>query len=282
MRFNAIVFGSVFTVTLFSLPGFALPVTTNCIPANNLSIPADSLVQSGITQEEFESLLTKVEQVYTPIFTSLGAKLKINHRWDDNAVDANAMRFGQTWVVNMYGGMARHRQMTVEGMTLIACHEVGHHVGGFPRSHWASGEGQSDYYGALKCLRRVWSNDDNINIVTKLPVPQSVNQKCSSQFKTPSDVALCMRSAMASLSMARLLGELRGDGTPDFDTPSKTVVTSIEYGYTHSQCRLDTTYAGSVCPVDSSIDISETDPNQGVCSRQLGMVIGARPQCWFP
>lgn len=280
MKFIAILVLNV--VSLISLNTSALPVSTNCIPANNLSIPEDRFMPSGISKDEFETLLTKIEQVYTPLFAALGAKLRINRRWDDNAVDASAMRFDKTWVVNMYGGMARHRQATVEGITLIACHEIGHHVGGFPKSSWSSGEGQADYFGALKCLRKVWANDDNINIVAKMPVPESVKQKCLTQFQSQNDVALCMRGSIAGLAMARLLGELRGDGTPDFDTPSKTVVTAIENGHTHSQCRLDTAYAGSVCSVDSSIDVSDTDPDQGVCSRKLGMAVGVRPSCWYP
>ncbi|OQW46922.1 MAG: hypothetical protein A4S09_03175, partial [Proteobacteria bacterium SG_bin7] len=256
-------------------------LTTKCIPANNLSIPANNLIQTGISKDEFDLILNKIEQVYTPIVTNLGAKLRVNRRWDDNAVDANAMRFGTTWVVNMYGGMARHRLMDVEGMTMIACHEIGHHVGGFPRDSWYSGEGQADYYGALKCLRKVWANDDNLSIVAKLPVPSSVGQKCLSQFKTQADVAICMRGAMANLSMARVLAELRGESTPDFETPSKTVVTATVLGHTHSQCRLDTGYAGSLCSVDQTIDVSDADPNVGVCSRKAGISVGVRPLCWY-
>ncbi len=269
------------TSLLFSLPSFAFEASTECIPPNSLHISQNSLNQTGITLEEFELLLDKVENIYAPIFTDLGAKLKINRRWDDNAVDASAMRFGTTWVVNMYGGLARHPQMDVEGLTLIACHEIGHHVGGFPRAHWASGEGQSDYYGSLKCLRKVWAKDDNVAIVSKLDVPASVSQKCLSQFKTKTKVALCVRSSMASLSMANVLAKLRGDGDPHFETPSTTVVSSIEHGHTPSQCRLDSTYAGSVCNVDQAVDVSETDPDAGVCSRKLGMTIGVRPLCWF-
>lgn len=191
------------------------------------------------------------------------------------------MRFDTTWVVNMYGGMARQRKMTVDTMMMIACHEIGHHVGGFPRSAWASGEGQADYYGGLKCLRKVWANEDNIAVVSKMSVPSSVNQKCLAQFTRESDAALCKRIAMAGQSLTILLADLHREGAPNFETPSKTVVSSIELGLNPLQCRLDTIYAASICNVDPDLEVSDTDPHQGVCSRKLGTSLGARPLCWY-
>ncbi len=265
----------------FSSNSLAFKISGECIPRNNFKISIMNKQQSGISKEEFELMLTKVEAAYAPIFADLGAKLKINRRWDDDLVDASAMRFNSTWVVNMYGGTARHPSSTVDGMTLIACHEIGHHVGGFPRDGLLSVEGQSDYYGALKCLRKVWANDDNISVVNNLNAPISVTQKCSNQFKTRSDVALCIRGAMAGRSMARFLAAIRGESSPNFETPSNTVVAKIETGHFHSQCRLDTLYAGSLCNIDQSVNVSEVDAYAGVCSQKQGLEIGMRPKCWF-
>ncbi len=268
-------------VSLFCSYSLAFKISGECIPQNNLKISIMNNLQSGITKEEFELLLTKVEEAYAPIFANMGVKLKLNRRWDDNSVDASAMRFGNTWVVNMYGGMARHPNSTVDGITLIACHEIGHHIGGFPKDQWVTAEGQSDYFGALKCLRKVWANDDNVSIATNLNAPALATQQCSNQFKTQTDIALCIRSAMASRSMARLLAVLRGESSPNFETPSKTVVAKIEMGHFHSQCRLDTLYAGSICSADHTINVSDTDAYAGVCSQKQGLEIGMRPKCWF-
>jgi hypothetical protein len=69
-------------------------------------------------------------------------------------------------------------------MTLIICHELGHHVGGFPfvsgtpfGGYWAATEGQSDYYSTQVCARTMWDKETAINagftervsFVTELP-----------------------------------------------------------------------------------------------------------------
>ena len=64
--------------------------------------------------------------------------------------------------------------ITVDGMALVACHEMGHHMGGAPKidgwygSSWATNEGGADYYGTLKCARRFFAGDDNASIVKTL------------------------------------------------------------------------------------------------------------------
>lgn len=254
--------------------------TTECIPKNNLLIP-ESMNFSGITKEEFMDVLDKVEKVYAPIIEEHGATLDVVRSWDDDTVNAQAWQTGKTWHIEMFGGLARHEETTVDGMALVACHELGHHVGGMPRQTWASNEGQSDYYGSLKCLRKVWAKDDNQAIVAKLEIPKTVSDKCSSEHKNANDAAICMRGSLAGMALGRLLGSLGGQKMPKFETPDSKIVKKTNHAHPRAQCRLDTYFAGSVCKVEHTVDVSNTDAEVGVCSRKFGETAGVRPLCWF-
>ena len=67
------------------------------------------------------------------------------------------MRLLNEWRVVIYGGL-EHPLLTLDGLTAVICHEVGHHLGGFAfktsilGDNWAATEGQSDYFAAHRCL----------------------------------------------------------------------------------------------------------------------------------
>jgi hypothetical protein len=79
--------------------------------------------------------------------------------WGDNTVNAYAWKQGSTRHVAILGGLLRHVYVKQEGAGLVLAHELGHHYGGeprYPNNPWASCEGQSDYWGALIGMRKVW------------------------------------------------------------------------------------------------------------------------------
>ena len=130
------------------------------LPPNDMKIPVGDFRAKGIQEEMFNSVLDRVQAVYGPIVAQHGGELVINRKWDDPTVNANAQRYGSRWIINMYGGLARHPAVTPEGFATVACHELGHHLGGFPKiwglfGSWASNEGEADYFATLKCLRLV-------------------------------------------------------------------------------------------------------------------------------
>lgn len=247
-------------------------------PENNLKIPV-SMNLSGITEEDFNSALDKVEAIYAPIIASHKAKLVVARYWSNDTVNAYAEQDGFKWIISMFGGLARHPEVTKDGFTLVACHELGHHVGGFPKRGWASNEGESDYYGTLKCLHRVWGDEDNVGIVANMTIDTAAKIACESQWSNAADAALCQRSAMAGKSLARLLAQLMGtQEMPEFETPDKNKVDETVDYHPAAQCRLDTYFAGSLCTVDFNIDVDDVDPTVGVCA--FGET-GGRPACWF-
>ena len=118
--------------------------------------------RTGLTEEEFNTVLDEVKEIYTPIFEELNKTFVVNYLWTNNQVNATAQQQGSRWIINMYGGLARHEHATLDSFRVVACHEIGHHLGGAPRRSgwwgsigWASNEGQSDYYANFICMKKL-------------------------------------------------------------------------------------------------------------------------------
>lgn len=259
------------------------------LPENNWKIPVNAKRLGGLTEAQFNASLDKVETLYAPIVASMGATLKVIRNWSDPTVNAYAQQVGKEWKVSMFGGLARHETITEDGMSLVICHEFGHHIGGAPKkvspwsNPWASNEGQSDYFATSKCLRRAWMSENNEEIVAAMAsVPASLTQSCQQQWTTPADQAMCVRGGMAGLSVAKLFQALSSESKePMFDTPdAKQVTATIDY-HPATQCRLDTYLQGALCEKAFSEDFENASEVTGSCHGSVGHTIGLRPLCWF-
>jgi hypothetical protein len=120
-----------------------------------------------------------------------------------------------------------------------------------------------------------------MRVLRALDAPDSVRIACRASFKVDNDAALCIRTSMGGLALGTLLADLGGDPAPDFDKPDTTQVKSTDDQHPAAQCRLDTYYAGAVCPVDYKVDTNGTDPTIGACSQEKGDKVGFRPRCWY-
>lgn len=255
------------------------------LPENNLSIPVGDKMAGDMTEARFLEIVGKVEAVYSPIITAMGATLKMNNNWKSTTVNASAQQYGKVWQVNMYGGLARHRLTTDDGFMMVVCHELGHHIGGAPRydrnTDWASNEGQSDYFAGLKCMRRVLENEDNVSFVANMKIDEEATKQCSAVYKSASEVALCQRVAMAGKSLGSLLGDLGGNSNVNFNTPDKKIVKVTNDAHPAGQCRLDTYFQSTLCDKAISDDVSREDAIAGTCIAKDGYTKGVRPLCWY-
>src|SRR5258708_747059 len=88
------------------------------LPPNDMRIATASADDKGITKEQFEQVMDRGQEIYGPIIAARGGKLVINRLWEDETVNASAQRMGSDYVLNMYGGLARHETITQDGMAL--------------------------------------------------------------------------------------------------------------------------------------------------------------------
>lgn len=250
-----------------------------------------------MTEQEFNQVIDKVYNALEPSVRLHGGSLDVNRAWKDSTVNASSMQMGKSWKVNMYGGLARRPEITNDGFTVVMCHEMGHHLGGYPYSGpiggWAASEGQADYFATDVCARKVWADDKTENAKSRFEVDALVKSKCDTSWSNPDDQNLCYRINAASKSLAILLAGLKKVDEPKFGTPDPLVVTTTNRTYASAQCRLDTYFYGSLCTVQANLSEipgheylykngpkAEADSARSYCTKQ-NVPAGARPSCWF-
>ncbi len=267
------------------------------LPPNTLYLQDKMQIQKAdMSEEVFNKIIDTVTAQYETTFNNHGAKLVVEKYWGDPTVNAFADQQGDIWSVAMYGGLARRSEITNDGFALVMCHEIGHHLAGFPfyqYMDWAATEGQSDYYATQVCARKIWETDMAGNAAHRATIHPTAKAKCDATWSTEEDQNLCYRTAEASLSLAVLLGALN-DEVPNYDTPSKEVVTATVESHPDAQCRLDTYVNGAACTsahefelipgksaTDKSSKAAENEAAKNSCMMASQYTLGLRPACWF-
>lgn len=266
------------------------------LPENDMKVPVGfksmAAGAAGLSEAQFNAVIDRAEKLYGPVVAQAGGTLKVNRKWTDDTVNASAQQMGRTWILNMYGGLARHPATTEEGFALVVCHELGHHLGGAPKvkgflgmNNWATNEGGSDYFANLKCLRYFFEADDNAAIVEQARLDGRLSEYaaglCDQEFASDADRYLCKRSTLGGTSVAGLFQDLRKEATPpDFAKPDTNRVSKMFDQHPATQCRMDTYLAGAICNVDKTVALSNSDYRQGSCVENVAKV-GFRPRCWF-
>lgn len=270
-------------------------MAANFIPENDLHITINAKSQSTITEEEFHQSIDEIEALYKNEVSARGGELVMSKKWENSTVNAFAARLGnrgEKWVVSMYGGLARHPLTTLDAFRLVVCHELGHHLGGVPKKRmafaadpkWASIEGQSDYFAATKCLKKLFSSHDNKTILANKNVPKVVIDQCNLAFKESEQSYLCQRVAMAGHDAAILINGIskkKSKKDPSFATPEKKSVFMTNKSHPSAQCRLDTFFQAALCTVDFNDQLSNDDLHIGACTPSNGHQEGMRARCWM-
>ena len=264
-------------------------VLTSFVPENNFYISTFNKSVSNVTEEQFNETIERIYQIYSPIIEEMDNNLVINGDWESGTVNAYAQQIGINWQVKLFGGLARHPSMTQDGFALVACHEIGHHIGGYPKksgwygSMWASAEGQSDYYGASKCLKRYFATEDNLLKISEMNIDPLAISECNKVYSNYEEAAICKRVAMAGLALGKLFEDLQNldkpikFSTPDLEEVKRTNVA----GYPKTQCRFDTYFAGALCDKVMNSEADRQDEATNFCARKDNYEIGVRPRCWY-
>jgi hypothetical protein len=229
------------------------------IPPNTVRIPVT--LATGITEEQFNAQIALLHASYDSVVEAKNAKLVIKSLWSDETVNSDTTVSGSDWVINAYGGLARFPAMTPDAYLIVLCHEMFHHLGGYPRMSaltstrsWASAEGQADYGATAKCFKKIGADNDNYSRE---------------------------RAETASLILASVLASLDDEPQPSPSTPDMTVVSTTNEDHPAAQCRLDTYLAGIACNKPYKTAFSATSPIPGACSEENGETVGVRRRCWY-
>ncbi|MBL7543341.1 MAG: hypothetical protein JNL11_05965 [Bdellovibrionaceae bacterium] len=272
------------------------------LPANNLHMQDNPSRVANITEQRFNQIVDEVMSIWIPVAAQKGINLTATKRWSDPTVNASASQSGKTWLVTMYGGLARRPEVTEDGFALVVCHELGHHFGGYSfygRTDWASAEGESDYFATNACAKYLWGKDMQRNSLYKRlrQTPPIVQQACDAVWNGNANAqAWCVRTALGGHSLATLLSAIGGRrAAPSFETPDKTVVNKTSVSHPQAQCRLDTYFAGALCvskwdintipgkahPKGQDSPDAEKEAMKYSCFAATGAKVGYRPACWF-
>lgn len=164
-----------------------------------------------ISQANFDKAIGKVYDHYAPLLARQGWVLQFNRLWADPTVNSDTYQAGNKIIINSYGGLARHPLMqTTAEYAFVACHELGHSLGGVPyySGENLSVEGQADRWGAMRCMKAIGY-----------------------------DIAAIRDSA---LRLATLLADLAGDAMPSIPGPTlQPYPWGVMQTHPPAQCRLN-------------------------------------------
>lgn len=144
------------------------------------------------------------------------------------------------WV---FGGLINAEFMSVDGLALILCHELGHGFGGPPyKTSGSSTEGQSDYYGAGECLTQFFkATPRNLSHIEE---SHPARDLCEGAI----NFDLCLRKLAAIDVQRQAFLTLEGVATA-YDTYDPTIALSTsreDTFYPSQQCRIDTYVAAAL------------------------------------
>jgi len=262
---------------------------SGCFPESDLKFSHKNK-SANMSKAEFDLVIKKAHDVYGPVVQKkFGKKLIISGEWENDRVNAHATRDDDNNpVVKILGGMARHPEMSKDGLMLIICHEIGHQFGGAPkqfrgrssRRSWSSAEGQADYFAATKCLPKMFGNAEE----TKLTISMA-DEEAFEQARRKCKDDICVRIVLAGFSVGKVFASLKtGWEPPRIHEQDRYQVPMTEYKHPRPQCRLDTYVSGANCEADREKDFDNVDPRVGACFRAENGYDdsrGARPRCWY-
>lgn len=260
------------------------------MPENDLGKMQSEAV-GGITKAQFNAVIDRAEAIYKPIIAAHGGTLVMHRNWDDSTVNAYAEQNGSNWEVSMFGGLAKRPEVTEDGFAMVLCHEIGHHLGGFPYvQDWAADEGQSDMHATGACAHKVFGQNLMLSEAAASDLPAEVKDKCDAHHASSADRDICYRSIVAGKSLADLLAALGGTGPVNYNTPDTKVVSRTNHQHPAAQCRLDTYMASAYCGNSQwdytlipgkSLDHFSKEAEAEAMAHSCVDGDGARPTCWF-
>ncbi|WP_437678432.1 trypsin-like serine peptidase [Sorangium sp. So ce131] len=269
---------------------------------------------ADVTTEQAFDLAHRAVDVYQGHAKEHGARLLVNYGSKfGTQIDIQADR---DWELDL-GVTFRKQGVTPPDIAaFMACHEIGHALGGFPFKRTpvqqaqveglatgqfgtvSSAEGQADYFASKECLPRLWAAEREVNASFRAAVTDYAKERCDAAWEDADAQNLCYRIA----AVAEAFGvwkrgtdvEEASNPIPRLDTPSTVEAQVTDYENMPAQCRVDTIFQGALCghkfrgtdipglipPYEQVLTFSP-DVEAAAAPDSCTEGPGARPRCWF-
>jgi hypothetical protein len=151
--------------------------------------------------------------------------------------------------ITLTGQVPNHKKTTLGLWLLLACHEVGHFLGGAPFGRTMlkknlSAEGQADYYATNICMWKML-NDFPSDMIMSDFNKHSIDvceQKYGDNLKS---VFTCMRIYSAIISFVNYMNSTRAKNHPvSIHEKDESIVERSKISMPSDQCRVDNLMAG--------------------------------------
>ena len=219
--------------------------SASILPPNNLHLKDNMLFAANMSEREFSERVDDLVRLWQPVASAYGVRLSAQKLWQDSTVNAYAEQSGSSWRILMFGGLARRPEITGDGFSLVVCHELGHHFGGYyfygaGAIRKMSSEGSADYFATQVCAPALWGNDHAENARYRSLADAVTRRECDAVWSGTRAQNLCYRSTLAGQSLSRLFANLAGTSSPRPGTPNLSQVRSTYTSHPEAQCRMDT------------------------------------------
>ncbi|WP_437786814.1 hypothetical protein [Sorangium sp. So ce1097] len=262
-----------------------------------------------VTLEQAFAITSRVVDAYQDHASAHGARFAV----DAGVVESTRLeiRADRTWQIHLGPDLLRPA-LTPDVVAFIACHEVGHALGGFPFKRTpvqqaqaeglatgqygtvSSAESQADYFATKECLPRLWSREHAANAGFRETVMEYAKTRCDAAWDDVEEQDLCYRLATVAEDFGRWARSGDSRPAPELSTPDTTEVTVTKDEYPSLQCRVDTAFQGALCgtkfrgttipglipPYEQVLTFSpevEAAAAPDACTEGPG----SRPRCWF-
>ena len=216
---------------------------------------------NGYPKSRYHDILDTFLSVYSPIIAQKGGSFHLSRDWSDDAVNTWSWRNGNEYHIRIPGGTSRHYVIIEEAFIMSICHAIAQLVGGTPfnKALKVSDPGQSDYFAASHCMKRMMMI---IVPITTLKMDMERDYYCGNNN-------VCHRTLAGARSIANYFASLDGATNLSLIKEDPSLVKQTDKKHPKSQCRLDTMKRGYLCPVGFDDNVSYTDYRDGSCHREF-------------
>ncbi|MFG1482733.1 hypothetical protein ABMA79_11990 [Halobacteriovorax sp. HFRX-2_2] len=201
------------------------------------SLMSTNLLASGVitSEGEFREVIESVLSIYDQQLPQ-GKNRQVDINWESKTLNASVgyKRHSESVRFSFHGEFVRKNKLTKDAFALIACHEVGHIIGGHPKvmpTQKYSSEAQSDYFATNECLKKYFASNSSDNFEMA-----GISAENLSECKQD-------KSCLRGLSAIRDASVIYPGSNINSKSDHVSKVT-IFNDYPQSQCRVDTLKAG--------------------------------------